>query len=185
MNISIRHLQPEDVNAVHEMCSSQTVINGTMRLPYQALDYTRRRVEPVDGIIRLVAVADEEVVGYSELITYPNVPRHRHAGEVNMIMVREGWQNQGVGRQLMEAMVDLADQWLQITRLSLIVWTDNHRAVHLYQEMGFEIEGTMPEYAFRAGTYIDAYQMGRLSPNRAGVLQHVAQNGHLSVMGMG
>ena len=184
MTISIRHLQAEDATAVHEMCSSETVINGTMRLPYQSLDYTRKRVEPADGVVKLVAItAEGGVVGYSELITYPNVPRHRHAGEVNMIMVRESWQNQGVGRLLMEAMVELAEQWLQLTRLSLTVWADNERAIHLYQEMGFSIEGTMPEYVFRAGQYIDAYLMGRLAPTRAGVLHHAVQNGRFAFVG--
>ena len=128
MNIQIRHLQPEDVTAVHQMCSSQTVIDGTMRLPYQSLAYTKERVAPANGTIKLVAVLDEEVVGYSELITYPNVARHRHVGEINMIMVREGWQGRGIGRQLMAAMIDLAEQWLQITRLGLIAWTDNKNA---------------------------------------------------------
>ena len=183
MKLSIRHLQSEDMDAIHEMLGSWTVINGTMRLPYPSVTYTRKRLEPAEGVIQLVAIADDEVVGFSELITYPNVPRHRHAGEVNMIMVREGWQNQGVGRELMLAMIDLADQWLQLTRLSLIVWTDNERAVHLYQQMGFEIEGTMPEYAFRAGGYIDAYLMGRLSPNRFGVLHHAVQNRFFELAG--
>ncbi|WP_420629151.1 GNAT family N-acetyltransferase [Candidatus Leptofilum sp.] len=182
MTILIRHLQEEDATAVHEMCSKQSVINGTMRLPYQSFAYTKQRVAPVNGVVRLVAVADDRVVGYAELITYPNVPRHRHCGEVNMIMVHEDWQNHGIGRQLMAALLDLADQWLQLTRLSLIVWTDNDRAIHLYKQMGFQIEGTMPEYAFRAGRYIDAFQMGRLSPSRAGVLHHREHKNQLEVV---
>ena len=184
MSILIRHFQTDDVTAVHEMCSSQTVINGTMRLPYQSLEYTRQRVEPKEGVIRLVAVtADDEVVGYSELITYPTVPRHRHVGEVNMIMVREGWQNQGIGRQLMHGMIDLADQWLQITRLGLIVWTDNERAIHLYQEMGFVVEGTMPHYAFGAGEFIDAHMMGRLRPSPQNKRQNVVEMKQLAFVG--
>lgn len=183
MNISIRHLQPEDFSAVHEMCGQQTVINGTMRLPYQSVAYTRQRFEAAEGVIQLVATADDEVVGFAELITHPRAPRHRHAAEISMIMVREGWQHQGIGRQLMAAMVDLAEQWLQITRLSLVVWADNERAIRLYRQMGFEIEGTMPEYVFRAGSYIDAYLMGRLSPNRFGVLHHTVQNNLLAVVG--
>lgn len=173
MNIHIRHLQPEDGTAVHEMCSSQTVINGTMRLPYQSLAYTKTRIADAEGTVKLVALLEDEVVGYSELITYPNVPRHRHAGEINMIMVREGWQGRGIGRQLMGAMIDLAEQWLQITRLSLTVWADNENAIHLYQQIGFTIEGTMPAYVFRAGGYVDAHIMGRLSPKH--VSNHLVQ----------
>jgi putative acetyltransferase len=137
-----------------------------MRLPYGSLDATRKRLEPKDGIIKLVAEADAssgtEVVGFSELYTFPQAPRHNHVGEINMIVTADDWQGKGVGRALMAAMVDLADNWLRITRLSLVVWTTNDNAVHLYRQFGFEVEGTMRDYAFREGGFIDAYMMGRL-----------------------
>ena len=167
MDIRIRHLQVEDdYKAVHEMLNSQTVINGTMRLPHASLAYTRQRLAAKEDAIMLVVTADEEVVGYAEMITYPHVPRHRHVGDINLIMVREGWQGKGIGRLLMTKLIELADQWLQITRLALTVWADNERAIQLYCQMGFEIEGTMPAYVFRAGRYVDAYMMGRLLPRR-------------------
>ena len=167
MDILIRHLQVEnDAEAVHQIFLNPSVIQGTMRLPFAALDYTRQRLQPSEGIIKLVAIVDSEVAGYVELITYPNVPRHRHVGEVNMIAVSEAMQGMGIGRALMEAVVDLADQWLQLTKLSLIVWEDNYHAIRLYQQFGFVIEGTMADYAFREGEYINAHMMGRLSPYR-------------------
>ena len=183
MNIIIRHVQAEDYAAVHEIFDNQTVIKGTMRLPYSPLDQTQKRLKVRDGLIQLVAVADNEVVGFSELITYPTHPRHNHVGEINMVTVREGWQGQGIGRQLMTAMIDLADQWLQIRRLGLIVWTDNDNAIQLYRQLGFAVEGTMPEYAYRAGRYIDAHVMGRLSPNHSHVLDQTIWSNHLEMTG--
>lgn len=173
MTITIRHLSPdEDSRAVHEILAQMSVINGTMRLPYQSLAYTRERLTNKEGVIKLVALIDGRVCGFSELITYPTVARHRHVAEINMIAVHEAWQGQGIGRSLMQAMIDLADQWLQIRKLNLIVWVDNESAVHLYKQLGFLIEGTITEYAFRAGNYIDAYIMGRRLP------QHEKVNGH-------
>ncbi len=162
MTIEIGDLRPDDIEAVHDILTSPHVIRGTMRLPHQSLDYTRKRFEPTDGVITLAARSDGRLVGFSEMITYPNIPRHRHAAEINLVVTRGDWQGKGVGRALMEAMIDLADNWLNISRISLVVWTSNAPALHLYQSLGFEIEGTMPHYGFGQGEYIDAYQMGRV-----------------------
>jgi len=166
MEITIRHLKAEDSEAVHQILSGEQVIWGTMRLPYDSLDNTRRRLEPSPGTIQLVAVLQGEVVGFAELITYPNVPRHRHVGELNLIAVRDDMSGKGIGHKLMEAVVELADQWYQITKLNLLVWQDNVTAIHLYRQFGFVVEGTITDYAFRQGTYVDAHIMGRARPQK-------------------
>ena len=83
-----------------------------------------------------------------------------------MICVHDKMQGKGIGRALMEAMVDLADQWLQLTKLNLIVCPDNQAAIYLYRQFDFVIEGTMTDYVFREGEYINAHMMGRISPHR-------------------
>jgi putative acetyltransferase len=61
-------------------------------------------------------------------------------------------------------MVDLADNWLNVRRIELTVFTDNAAAIHLYEKHGFVIEGTNRQYAFRDGQYADVYTMARLKP---------------------
>jgi putative acetyltransferase len=39
--------------------------------------------------------------------------------------VRDDWQGKGVGTALMEAALDLADNWLNLTRIELRVYVDN------------------------------------------------------------
>jgi putative acetyltransferase len=63
---------------------------------------------------------------------------------------------------LMKAAIELADNWLNLTRLELTVYTDNEPALRLYKKLGFEIEGTHRKYAFRDGGYVDAYTMARI-----------------------
>ena len=163
MAIKVRHVHSEDYHSVHQIMLADRIIRGTMRLPYQSMDHTRTRLEPAEGATKLVATAGDEVVGYCELATFPNVARYRHAGEIEMIVTHEAWRGKGVGHAMMTAMIDLADNWLQLSRLSLTVWTCNTEAIELYQEFGFALEGTMPGYVFTQGKYIDAHIMGRLN----------------------
>jgi putative acetyltransferase len=62
----------------------------------------------------------------------------------------------------MGAVLDLADNRLNLTRIEPSVYTDNAAAVVLYEKFGFEIEGTHRRYAFRNGECVDAYSMARI-----------------------
>jgi putative acetyltransferase len=162
MDLNIRNFADGDIVAVHEMFVSEHVVRGTMRLPYQSMQMTEKRLAAAAGVFRLVAMRGEEVVGFCELITYPDNPRRRHAGELNMIITAELWQGKGVGRAMMQAMIDLADKWLCLTRLGLMVWATNDHAIRLYEHFGFSIEGRMPAYAVGDGGLVDAIVMGRV-----------------------
>jgi putative acetyltransferase len=98
-----------------------------------------------------------------ELVTWPDEPRHRHVGEVNLVAVHPDWTGRGTGRALMEAAIELADDWLNLRRLSLVVFVDNIVALQMYRRLGFVIEGTMIDYGFKRGQYIDAHVMARLN----------------------
>jgi putative acetyltransferase len=41
---------------------------------------------------------------------------------------------------------------------------DNAPAIALYKRNGFEIEGTHRDFAFRGGSFVDAYAMARIKP---------------------
>lgn len=75
--------------------------------------------------------------------------------------VRDDWQGKGVGSALLKAAIDLADNWLNLTRLELEVFTDNEAAVQLYMKFDFEVKGLLREYGFRNGKYVDVYAMAR------------------------
>ena len=162
MEIAIRHAEDRDAANVHDILVSSHVVMGSMRLPYQPEHYAEKRLAPEGGVFKLVAVSGEEIVGYCELVTHPDNPRHAHVGEINMIVTAARHQGKGVGRAMMQAMVDFADDWLGLTRLGLVVWTTNAHAIRLYESFGFTIEGTMPAFVFGGGKFIDAYMMGRV-----------------------
>jgi putative acetyltransferase len=161
MDITIRRLEPNDYEAMQKIFAGPKVVWGTLQLPYPSIETWRNRIAEVpNDMFRLVAMAGAEMAGQLDLFTSPNHPRRRHAGQIGMA-VRDDFQGQGVGTVLMQAATDLADNWLNLRRLELEVYCDNEPAVRLYKKSGFEVEGTLKGYAFRAGEYVDVYAMAR------------------------
>jgi len=161
VEITVRHAEPEDYEALHRIFSDPRVIAGTLQLPFPSSETWRKRLsETSEGGYSLVACVDGEVAGELSLGTSIK-PRTRHTGHIGMA-VRDSLQGRGIGTSLMEAALNLADNWLNLKRIELHVYTDNEAAIALYEKFGFEIEGTHRRYAFRDGGYVDAYSMARV-----------------------
>jgi len=162
--LKIRRAEADDYEQVCEMFESAKVYEGTLQVPYPSREYWRRRLsENADSVYCLVAIVNERIIGMVDVATFPHRPRRRHVGAIG-ICVHEEWQGKGLGTELMRAIIDLADNWLNLTRLELEVYADNEAAIHLYERFGFELEGTMRQHAFRNGRYVDSKMMGRLRP---------------------
>ena len=160
-DVVVRHTEPEDYRAVHLVYSSPRAMAETLGVPYSSEQAWREELDRRrDDNVSLVACVQGEVVGHLALSIYMN-PRTRHAGHFG-IAVRDDWQGKGIGAELMKACLDLADNWLGLTRLDLRVYVDNAPAISLYKKFGFEIEGTHKRFAFRNGEYVDAHVMARL-----------------------
>jgi len=126
-------------------------------MPFPQVESWRERLaKPPEGY-SLVACVEGEVVGELSLHTSPTRWRMRHVGSIGMA-VRDDWQGRGVGTALMEAALDLADNWLNLTRIELRVYTDNAAAA------AFQSAKT-PPVRFRA--LIDGVGAERLELARA------------------
>jgi putative acetyltransferase len=162
MKIQMRHAEPSDFEAIHKIYTQPKVVWGTLQLPYSSAERQRRRLtDPPEGTYTILACVDDEVIGHLSLHTFPRSPRRKHVGSIGM-GVQDEWQGRGVGTALMEAVIQFADNWLQILRLELSVYTDNKPGIRLYRKFGFETEGTMRGYAYRGGRYVDVYLMARI-----------------------
>ena len=162
INFTIRRAEPEDYRSMHQIFAGPKAFRGTLQLPFPSAELWRKRLaEPPEGTFNLLACVKDEIVGHLGLHTFPNHPRRRHAGQIGMA-VRDDWHGRGAGTALMGAAVDLADKWLNLMRLELDVYTDNEPAIRLYQKFGFVIEGTLVNYAYRDGQFVDTYTMARL-----------------------
>ena len=159
---TVRRAEPADYEAVVKIFSGPQVVAGTLQLPFPSAEIWRKRLaEPPEGFFSLLVCTENEVIGQLGLHTLLNHPRRRHVGQIGMA-VRDDWQGRGAGTALIQAAVDLADKWLNLSRLELEVYTDNEAAIRLYKRFGFAVEGTLIRFAYRDGQYVDAYCMARL-----------------------
>ena len=162
ITFTVRRAEPDDYKSIYQVWTGPKAIWGTLQLPFPSAEIWRKRLaEPPEGTFNLVACVENEIVGQLGLYTFPNQPRRRHAGQIGMA-VRDDWQGKGAGTALMQAAVELADKWLNITRLELDVYTDNEPAIRLYKKFEFVIEGTLVNFAYRDGQFVNTYTMARL-----------------------
>lgn len=158
--VTLRAAGPEDAEAIHALSQLPAFRYGTMRLPFRPVRDTRRWLESLgESDTLLVAEVDGLVVGQAGLRRLGG--RRAHCGKVGM-GVHADWRGRGIGTALMAALLDTADNRLHMKRVELTVYVDNDAAIALYRKFGFETEGTLRAYAFRARRFVDALAMARV-----------------------
>lgn len=160
-DILIRALEPSDAVQITAVFAQPRAIWGTLHTPLATIESRRKWLESdPDGDTRLGAVIDGVVIGVAGLHR-ETMPRRAHAAHVGMA-VHDDFARRGAGRALLTALIDKAENWLNIRRIELSVWADNRPAIALYESLGFEHEGRLRGHAFRDGSYVDALCMARL-----------------------
>lgn len=162
MDIIIRHSEPGDYVGIKEIYEQPSCYAGTLQLPYPPEDKWQKRLAGNnENAYSLVAELDGKIVGQIGMEVFSS-PRRKHAANIGM-GVSEDCQGKGVGSKLLGAMLDLANNWLAVTRVELEVYTDNVAGKALYEKHGFVLEGTARNYAFRDGKYVDAFLMAKVN----------------------
>ena len=167
MDFYIRPSRPEDAAEVAAIRVMPGVMENIFSIPSeqaaQMKEYYRNLGPNQHEFTAVLRKEDgqEQVIGAAGLSVGNG--RGRHCSEIGM-MVHPQYQNQKVGRALMEVLLDLADNWLMLIRIELSVFTDNAAAIHLYEKFGFQKEGVKRMAGVRAGKYEDLCIMGRIRP---------------------
>jgi putative acetyltransferase len=157
---SLRAVEPADLEGVAALMNLPGIRHGTLQVPYATPDTARFFTAPDDPVTKgIVAVAGDAVVGLGILV--PGKGRRMRAGEILALGVHDAWVGRGIGNALLAAMLDVADNWLGLNRLTLTVLADNTAAVRLYERHGFKPEALKRADVFRAGAYADALAMAR------------------------
>ncbi len=167
-SLLLRRATTADAAAFAHLMGDDAVYPGLMQLPFPSEEQSAARLTENNTAARadhlhLVAERDGVVVGSAGLHPMPQL-RRRHAALLGISVAREA-QGQGVGSALMRALCSYADQWGQVLRIELTVFSDNTRAIALYRRHGFGQEGVLRGYALRQGVYEDVLSMARWHPS--------------------
>ncbi len=86
----------------------------------------------------LIAVEGERIVGLLDLHAGDR-EHNRHAARFGMSVAKDR-RGQGLGRQLLEDMIEKTKAWPGFCRIELEVFPHNTAAIRLYESAGFELE---------------------------------------------
>lgn len=162
MDIALRAMRDSDLPDLFALYNQPSFRDATLALPYESLDAVKAWASPRSPRdLHLVAETDGRAVGAAAL--RPFYGRRAHAAEF-WLGVNESFAGRGIGSRLLAAIIDTAENWLNVTRIEMTVFVDNARAIALYERFGFEIEGTLKAASFRDGVFADVHCMARLRP---------------------
>jgi RimJ/RimL family protein N-acetyltransferase len=114
-----------------------------------------------ENSVVIVAELDDDLVGYVEL-TGGSFRRNRTTAYLVIGVLAEAG-GQGIGSGLLRQAADWASGH-GMHRLELTVMARNHRAIALYERMGFSVEGRRSECLLVDGEFVDELYMGAIVP---------------------
>ncbi|MBD5638968.1 GNAT family N-acetyltransferase [Clostridium botulinum] len=164
MTVIIRAVSFEDYKDINEMRCMLGVRENILGRISERFEQSKGFIQSLDNNDHLLVAEikeedEKKIVGVIGLNVNSN-PRTRHTASLGM-MVHKAYQGTGIGKKLMSEILDLADNWLMVVRIELGVFTDNEKAIKLYEKFGFKIEGTKKYAAIKNGRYADEYIMAR------------------------
>lgn len=108
----------------------------------------------------LVAEVGGVVVGYVAVEHPTPLTSNRHVMQISGLAVDPKWQGNGVGRALMDAMLEqLRARDVGKATLRVLGW--NRSAIALYRSCGFQPEGVLRAEFYLEGQYVDDVLMAR------------------------
>ncbi|MBE4909148.1 GNAT family N-acetyltransferase [Bacillus luteolus] len=105
-----------------------------------------------DKKLFLVSEYQDKVVGF---LSFESIEKEKssHQGSFG-ISIDNGWRNKGLGRHLIEALLDWCKKNPKIEILRLEVLGSNTSAINLYKNLGFVEEGRLIKY-IKNNSYYD------------------------------
>lgn len=157
MLITVRQAIIEDASILAEaerMIAQEPgfLCSAPSELKDEAFIHTIQELSPGKTGIYLVAQQENHIIGHAFLKPL-RLQSLCHVALLH-IVVHHGWQNKGVGSQLLEKLIDWA-QHSSIEKIELNVRASNTAAIALYKKMGFEEEGRLKNRVKVHDRYID------------------------------
>ncbi|SIS39630.1 GNAT family N-acetyltransferase [Salimicrobium flavidum] len=157
-HIWLRPLEKEDIPFMHKLYNKKEIMDYWFmeaHFPKERITSGFEQMKDSGRHRRFVISKDEKSIGLTGLYDIEPVHRNTEFG----IMIDPVHQGNGHAVEVTEMMVDYAFRTLNLHKVHLVVAKENEKAVHIYEKIGFQIEGDMKEHYFINGKYHDAYMM--------------------------
>ena len=112
----------------------------------------------------IVAEEDSRVVGWASLSMWSDRCAYSDTAEISFY-VKEGHQGKGIGRKLLEAIIQ-EGQKTGIHTVMARITEGNEASIHLCESVGFEHIGVMKEVGRKFGKLLDVYLMQKIYDSR-------------------
>jgi phosphinothricin acetyltransferase len=159
--VEVRHARADDAAAIaeiynHSVTTSTDVFDIVPRTVAEQEEWLTAR----SGAHAVLVADDGEVVGFASLSAYQSRPAYRTTVE-SSVYVRHDRQRLGVGRLLLERLLDLAlDHGFHavIARIG----GDNEASIRLHESLGYEHIGREREVGRKFNRWLDVVVLERL-----------------------
>jgi L-amino acid N-acyltransferase YncA len=129
--------------------------------PPDADEIARRRADVLtNGFPYLVAEYAGQVSGYAYVNFFRTRPAYRFSVE-NSIYVDEAVRGQGLGRRLLQALIERAEQAGARQMIAVIGDSANTASIGLHAACGFRFSGVLHASGWKFGRWIDTVLMQR------------------------
>lgn len=160
--VHFREETPEDLESVWELYSTLSSESRNTLPPFNRSLIERWSSSLSDYTFKpvLVSVEDgdgERIIGRASL-NHDLSPASKHRAEFG-IVVHDDYQGRGVGTNLALFMGHVARS-KGLRKLTLDVFADNDRAVHVFEGCGYVKEGFFPDHYWFRGRFYDVIRMG-------------------------
>jgi L-amino acid N-acyltransferase YncA len=163
-SVSVRPATPSDIPAIARIYG-QSVINGTATFeldPPGEAEMAARMAHIVEGgYPYFAAELDGAFAGYAYAAAYRLRPAYRFTVE-NSLYVDPGAQRRGIGRALLEALIEACGKRGFRQMVAVIGDSANQAAsVALHKAAGFRTVGALDHVGFKHGRWVDTLLMQR------------------------
>lgn len=114
-------------------------------------------------IFAIRRIADPVIIGFLKI---SNINAVHRTADMGIRIGEESNRNKGFGTEAMRLGLEYCWNYLNLQRITLIVFSKNVRALSVYRSLGFKKEGLLRRYIFTDGAWVDAVVMAAFRPSQ-------------------
>jgi len=164
MNLMIRKAVKEDAKKIvpylDQVCAeTDNLTSGSEGIGFtveQEEEFLTNMASDLNNVI-MVGIVDSQIVSVGSLV-HPKKERMKHVATLGITVLKAYW-HQGIGKRMMQALLDYAQESSDIEVVYLDVRTNNTVAIKLYESLGFTKIGEFPYHMKINGKYASTDMM--------------------------